>query len=87
MPYITEYKRVNIEEKVLDLVDVLNIQGKETGDVVYSIYLLMLHLYSVGNFTERSEAIKALECAKIEYYRRVMSPYEDQKIKENGDIV
>lgn len=25
-------------------------------------------------------------CAKQEFYRRVLSPYEDKKIKENGDI-
>ena len=33
-----------------------------------------------------NDAIGALECAKLELYRRVVSPYEDTKIKENGDV-
>ena len=33
-----------------------------------------------------NEAIGALECAKLELYRRVLSPYEDKKIKQNGDV-
>lgn len=33
-----------------------------------------------------AEAISALECAKLELYRRIAAPYEDDKIKENGDV-
>ena len=30
--------------------------------------------------------IGVLECAKLELYRRVAAPYEDDKIDENGDV-
>ena len=30
--------------------------------------------------------IGALECAKLEYARRVVAPYEDRKCDENGDV-
>lgn len=33
-----------------------------------------------------NDVIGALEGAKMEFYRRVAVPYEDQKIKENGDV-
>jgi len=33
-----------------------------------------------------NEVIGALECAKLEMYRRLVAPYEDKKIKENGDV-
>lgn len=33
-----------------------------------------------------NDIIGALEGAKLELYRRVVSPYEDSKIKENGDV-
>ena len=33
-----------------------------------------------------NDIIGALECAKLEFYRRIASPYEDYKIKENGDV-
>ena len=33
-----------------------------------------------------NDVIGALEGCKLELYRRVAVPYEDNKIKENGDI-
>lgn len=30
--------------------------------------------------------VGALESAKLEFYRRVVVPYEDVKIRENGDV-
>lgn len=32
------------------------------------------------------DAVGALECCKLEFYRRVAVPYEDRKIKSNGDV-
>ncbi len=32
------------------------------------------------------EAIGALECVKLELYRRLAADYEDQKCEENGDV-
>jgi len=37
--------------------------------------------YSVIN-----ELIGALECAKLEVYRRVAAPYEDKKALANGEV-
>lgn len=33
-----------------------------------------------------NEVIGALECAKLEMYRRIAAPYEDKKCAENGDV-
>lgn len=33
-----------------------------------------------------NDVIGALECAKLEFQRRVVAPYEDKKIRENGDV-
>tara|TARA_B110001454_G_C12559953_1_gene367232 strand:+ start:229 stop:549 length:321 start_codon:yes stop_codon:yes gene_type:complete len=38
------------------------------------------------NYERYNAAIGVLECAKLELYRRKISPYEDEKIKENGDV-
>lgn len=38
------------------------------------------------NYSNINEAIGALECAKLELYRRIAAPYEDTKIAENGDV-
>ena len=37
-------------------------------------------------YAEFNEAIGAIECAKLELYRRMLAPYEDRKIAENGDV-
>ena len=37
-------------------------------------------------YAHLNEAIGVLECAKLELYRRVAAPYEDEKIAESGDV-
>lgn len=37
-------------------------------------------------YQELNEVIGVLEAAKLEFYRRLVSPYEDRKIQENGDV-
>lgn len=38
------------------------------------------------SYERYNAAIGALECAKLELYRRLVAPYEDQKCAENGDV-
>ncbi len=44
-----------------------------------------LHIKGLS-YTTINEIVGALTCAKDEFYRRVAVPYEDKKIKENGDV-
>lgn len=37
-------------------------------------------------YTHLNEAVGVLECAKLELYRRVAAPYEDEKREESGDV-
>lgn len=37
-------------------------------------------------YTTLNEVIGVLECAKLEVYRRIVAPYEDTKIEQNGDV-
>lgn len=37
-------------------------------------------------YQKLNEVIGVLECAKMEFYRRVAAPYEDEKMKKNGDV-
>lgn len=39
-----------------------------------------------GRYQQINDIIGALEGAKLEFYRRIAAPYEDSKIKENGDV-
>ena len=38
------------------------------------------------SYSTFNDVIGALDCAKMEFYRRVVVPYEDKKIAENGDV-
>ena len=38
------------------------------------------------SYSTINDVIGALEGAKLEFYRRIVAPYEDTKIKENGDV-
>jgi hypothetical protein len=38
------------------------------------------------NYQRLNDALGALEGAKLEFYRRVVVPYEDWKMTENGDV-
>jgi hypothetical protein len=58
------------------------------GELNYAITEMCLnyaeefdHRYATYN-----AIIGALECAKLEFYRRLTAPYEDEKIADNGDV-
>ena len=37
-------------------------------------------------YTTLNDVVGALECCKLEMYRRLIGPYEDKKIALNGDV-
>jgi hypothetical protein len=39
-----------------------------------------------GRYQQVNDIVGALECCKLEFYRRKAAPYEDTKIIENGDV-
>lgn len=44
--------------------------------------------YLAGNLDYQAvnDVVGALECAKLEVYRRIAAPYEDVKLSLNGDV-
>jgi hypothetical protein len=84
MPYITEDKR-KVLDKIIDRFD--NDHYMDDGEVTYVIYKLLLnHVRSNMRYNTLAECMGIIECAKQEFYRRIVAPYEDKKILENGDI-
>lgn len=80
MPYVDAEARVR-----------LNGGGKPQtpGELNYAITRIVdEYLTQKGNlrYSHLNEVVGALECAKLELYRRVAAPYEDQKITEAGDV-
>jgi len=90
MPYIAQKNRPPIDRHLDPLIEVLKNStesGKRrNGEVVYAIYKILKYVYGQGRFEEKSNAEKVTGSAMKEYYRRIMAPYEDKKIAENGDV-
>lgn len=59
-----------------------------SGDLNFLITdLCKRYLETKGlSYITLNEIVGALTCAGAEFYRRVVVPYEDKKIEENGDV-
>jgi hypothetical protein len=80
MPYILKDKRQRID-------DTLRPGPGLPGELNYLITSRVLDwLGGNPNYNDFNAAIGALECVKLELYRRMVAPYEDQKCAENGDV-
>ena len=85
MPYIRKEDRAIYEE----LLKEAGAQGIATpGDLNYLITkLIKQYADECGEcYKTYNEVIGVLECSKQEYYRRTVAPYENKKIKANGDV-
>ena len=62
--------------------------SSDVGGLTYLFYKLCLDaLPESPRYRDMHAVIGALEAAKLEFYRRQVAPYEDVKIRENGDVV
>ena len=80
MPYITQEQREAIETFGHGAI-------KTAGELNYYITrVLQTYLLHNQNYGRYNEVLGVLEAVKLELYRRKVAPYEDKKIKENGDV-
>ncbi len=82
MPYIDK----NAQEDIA--ITLWRRRPKTVGELNFLITMQVLdYLAQAGtSYATINSLIGVLECAKLELYRRVVAPYEDEKIKENGDV-
>lgn len=89
MPYITEEDKKQFQKGVYALkADMWNKADLSVGDLTYLIYKLQLEYVKIKGkrYQHLAEASIAALNSEKEFYRRVTAPYEDLKIKENGDV-
>jgi hypothetical protein len=84
MPYIPAARRPDFDA----LLEQLAAQVQTEGELNYCIYkLATLHVGRIGeSYANLARCGSAMEHAKLEWYRRRLAPYEDQKIAQHGDI-
>jgi hypothetical protein len=82
MPYIDKQRRKNLTPA----------QVRNAGELNYLITKVIRDYISDESgirglsYQVINDIIGALEGAKLEFYRRIAAPYEDTKIKLNGDV-
>ncbi len=79
MPYITQERRNKIEATSWPIT---------AGELNYKITREIFKYYEdiEPSYQRINDILGALEGAKMEFYRRIVVPYEDQKIIDNGDV-
>lgn len=91
MPYIVTEKRDHLDQPIDNLLSALrelesdDPNNTHCGNLNYVITRLLRGSYAL-RYKEINEAIGVLECCKLELYRKMAAPYEDQKEFENGSV-
>lgn len=78
MPYIPKYRRSEFSQFGTP---------ESPGELNYIISsIIKNYIGETYSYSTINEVIGVLECAKLELYRRIAVPYENEKIEENGDV-
>jgi len=80
MPYIKQDRREQLQDDTT--------QAETPGELNYLFSLISQdYVDNKGlSYSTINDIVGALEGAKLEFYRRVAVPYENQKIHDNGDV-
>jgi broad-specificity NMP kinase len=87
MPYISQSARRDFDKIMKEAKGAFS-WGVTEGDLNY-VLTSIVHAYISHHgvsYATLNTAIGVLECAKQELYRKIATPYEEQKIAENGDL-
>lgn len=83
MPYIKKKRRPFVRPETEDPIT-------EAGELNFAITELCLDFLSKKEggprYADYNTVVGALECCKLEFYRRAIAPYEDANVAENGDV-
>lgn len=91
MPYIKESKRHILDPHIKTLHrELVGMEADDEwnnmeGNINYLITALLRRIYG-KSYAEINAAVGMLECCKLEHYRTIAAPYEDQKKHDNGDV-
>ena len=87
MPYILPADRAKLKTATDAIASVID-KTSTAGDLNYMISLMAkAYINAKGlRYEHLNAVVGALDSCKAEFQRRVVAPYEDQKIGENGDV-
>jgi hypothetical protein len=83
MPYIYQERREEIDQ-IVDYMEDWHVESN--GDLNYLLFAYCKRTVEPGYVNYRNYCAELRACA-TEIERRLLAPYEDLKIEENGDII
>lgn len=83
MPYIDAEERPKYDAIIAQLPPI-----ETTGHLNYILSRIVLRYLDQyhTSYSMMNAVVGALECVKLEFYRRLVGPYESIKAVQNGDI-
>ena len=79
MPYIPKKRRKEMKRPVCEI--------HNAGELNNVLTLMILdYLPAEPRYQDYNEVMGVLTCMQLEFYRRLVAPYEDRKRIENGDL-
>lgn len=82
MPYIKQERRVALDPYI----EALSNKISSRGELNYAMTALILSEVRGISYEELASLIGDIESMKMEFARRMLFPYEENKRKENGDV-
>jgi hypothetical protein len=89
MPYLTEDDRAKIDEHINGLLEVLlETNVSVPGGLNYAICRVADGVTAAKgeSYSIYNTLLGSVEAAKLEIYRRLVAPYEDEKCNSNGEV-
>ena len=85
MPYLPQSRRDSVAKDLKALG--LDFTPSNAGDLNFVVTRMIDNFLGERGLTyaHLNEMMGALECCKLELYRKIGGPYEDVKVAENGD--
>jgi len=89
MPYIKQMQRLELDKLIFQLSSKMSEMGEDSRKGILNYVITKIALSVVGDdirYSKINDVVGSLECCKMEFYRRLAAKYEDEKVKENGDV-
>lgn len=93
MPYIKQHKRDALDSPIKAIVDILKrlesdeaYDNNNEGNINYVFSSVLAKIYKDKGYAGVNAVGGVLLCTWSEFYRKLASPYEDQKERENGSV-
>ena len=85
MPYIKAHMRPNYDIAMAPLLRFIEENKVSSGELNYLVTSILLAI-KPKKYDDMNAILGVLRCVSAEFERRILAPYEDRKIAENGDI-